>query len=210
VRVRHLIHHTSGLPLDHPAGGPLPLDLAFTPGTRYSYSNVGYAVLAQVLSRAAGVPLAEFAGRRVLEPLGMADSTFWSGPTPGPPGAAPLDPVHPAPLSIGDGGLWSTATDLLRWADGLNEHRLGITELVQTPGRLDDGTPLDYAWGMGIRTRLGRRAYQHGGGFADVRTMLVRVPEEGLDLVVLALADRSERSPALTGKLLEALLSERG
>jgi CubicO group peptidase (beta-lactamase class C family) len=205
VRVRHLIHHTSGLPLDPPAA-----DLEFSPGTRFSYSNVGYVVLAEVVSRAAGMPLADFARQRIFEPLGMTDSMFWAGPEPAPPGAAPLDPVRPAPLSIGDGGLWSTAADLLRWADGLDADRLGVTDLVQTPGALDDGTPLDYAWGMGIRTRLGRRTFQHGGGFADVRTMLVRVPGEGLDLVILALADRSERRTILTGKLLEALLSERG
>ena len=210
VRVRHLIHHTSGLALDHPVGGPLPLDLAFPPGTRHSYANVGYVVLAEVVSRAAGMPFADFARWRIFEPLGMADSLFWSGPEPAPPGAAPLDPADPAPLSIGDGGMWSTATDLLRWADGLNADRLGLTDLVQTPGTLDDGTVLDYAWGMGIRTRFGYRAYQHGGGYADLRAMLVRVPAKGLDLVVLALADRTERSIALTGRLLEALLSERG
>lgn len=114
VRVRHLIHHTSGLAMDHPMTGPLPLDLEFPPGTRYSYANVGYVVLAEVVSRAAGMPLADFARWRIFEPLGMTGSMFWSGPEPMPPGAAPLDPVHPAPLSIGDGGLWSTAADLLR------------------------------------------------------------------------------------------------
>jgi CubicO group peptidase (beta-lactamase class C family) len=218
VRVRHLIHHTSGLPLDRTPDGDrtstgvlAALDgPEFPPGTRYSYSNVGYVVLAELVSRTAGMPLADFARWRIFEPLGMTDTVFWSGPEPRPPGAAPLDPVHPAPLSIGDGGMWSTAADLLRWADGLNFDRLGVTDLVQTPGALDDGTPLDYAWGMGIRTRFGYRTYQHGGGFADLRAMLVRVPEKGLDLVVLALADRSERSTALTMTLLEALASKRG
>jgi CubicO group peptidase (beta-lactamase class C family) len=217
VRVRHLIHHTSGLREGRPPSGDRTSDgmlaaidgLEFAAGTRQSYSNVGYVVLAEVISRAAGMPLADFARRRIFEPLGMTDTMFWSGPEPAPPGAAPLDPVHPAPLSIGDGGLWSTAADLLRWADALNADRLGVTDLVQTPGTLDDGTPLDYAWGMGIRTRFGHRVYQHGGGWADVRTMLVRVPEKGLDLVILALADRSERSTVLTGKLLEALPSGR-
>jgi len=215
VRVRHLIHHTSGLPMELPLTGDRTSDgilaaidgLEFPAGTRWSYSNAGYVVLAEVVSRTAGMPLADFARWRIFEPLGMADTRFWTGPGAGPPGAAPLDPAHPAPLSIGDGGLWSTAADLLRWADGLNTDRLGVTELVQTPGTLDDGTPLDYAWGMGVRTRLGRQAYQHGGSWADLRAMLVRVPEEGLDLVVLALADRTERRTALIDRLLQVLLS---
>ena len=96
---------------------------------------------------------------------------------------------------------------MLRWADGLNTDRLGITGMVQTPGTLDDGTPLDYAWGMGVRSFRGHRVYRHGGGYADVRTMLVRVPEKGLDLVVLSLSDRGERRTTLTDKLLEALLA---
>jgi hypothetical protein len=41
-----------------------------------------------------------------------------------------------------------------------------------------------------------------GGSYADVRTMLVRVPERGLDLVILSLADRGERSTAPADALL--------
>jgi CubicO group peptidase (beta-lactamase class C family) len=190
LRLRHLIHHVGGPP----------------PGTRYAYSNQGYVLLAEAIGRAAGEPLPGLARRLIFEPLGMSSSEFWAGPQPHPPGAAPLDPADPPPLSIGDGGLWTTAPDLLRWAAALDADRLGITGIVQTPGRLDDGTPLDYAWGMGVRKRNGRREYRHGGGYADLRAMLVRVPEQGLDLVVLAMGDRTERRIALTDRLLDALL----
>jgi len=101
--------------------------------------------------------------------------------------------------------MWSTAADMLRWAEALDADRLGVTALMQTPGALDDGTPLDYAWGMGVRSHRGHPAYRHGGSYVDVRTMLVRVPETGLDLVVLALADRGDRCAALTDRLLAAL-----
>lgn len=201
VRIRHLVHHTSGLPRDHAAG----LDVGFPPGTRHSYSNAGYVCLADVIGAVAREPLPAFARRRILTPLGMAGTVFWTGPGPRPPGAAPLDPPHPAPLSLGDGGMWSTAADMLRWAEALDTDRLGVTALMQTPGRLDDGTPLDYAWGMGVRSHRGRPAYRHGGSYADVRTMLVRVPDLGLDLVVLALADRGDRWARLTDRLLDAL-----
>ncbi len=222
VRIRHLIHHTSGLPGEsaaearaEPAGGDrtsagvLGAALApdVPPGRLHRYSNAGYVCLADVISAVAGEPLPGFARRQIFEPLGMTDTLFWPGPAPRPPGAAPLDPPQPAPLSIGDGGMWSTAADMLRWADGLNGDRLGITSLVQTPGTLDDGTPLDYAWGMGVRNYGGHAAYRHGGAYADVRTMLVRVPGKGLDLVVLAPADRTERRTELTDRLLAALLA---
>jgi hypothetical protein len=102
--------------------------------------------------------------------------------------------------------MWSTAADLLRWAAALDADELGITGLLETPGRLDDGTVLDYAWGMGVREHAGRRVLRHGGSYADTRTMLLRVPEEGFDLVVLAPADRSERRTQLTDRLLDALV----
>ena len=177
VRVRHLIHHTSGLPVDLTPDGDrtstgvlAAIDGAeFTPGTRYSYSNVGYVVLAEVVSRTAGMPLADFARWRIFEPLGMTDTRFWTGPGAGPPGAAPLEPAHPAPLSIGDGGLWSTAVDLLRWANGLNTDRLGVTGSGADAGdarrrdaiglRVGDERPhLLRAPGVPARRRVGRCA----------------------------------------------------
>jgi CubicO group peptidase (beta-lactamase class C family) len=215
VRLRHLVHHTSGLPRDAaPSAGATDRTTAdllaaaasagldAEPGTRFEYSNVGYVLLAAAVVAAAGEPLPSLARRRIFEPVRMADTLFWAGPAPAPPAAAPLDPVHPAPLSLGDGGLWSTAADLLRWAAALDDDRLGISARLQTPGRLDDGSELGYAWGMGVRRSRGQVAYRHGGSYADVRTMLVRVPESGFDLAILSLADRTERWTALTDALL--------
>jgi CubicO group peptidase (beta-lactamase class C family) len=227
VRIRHLVHHTSGLAAE-PAPSP-PLEPAddrrpperttsgllaaavpgptATPGTRFGYSNIGYVCLATAVENAAGEPFGDFARRRIFDPLGMADTLFWDGPEPGPPGAAPLDPAYPAPLSLGDGGMWSTAADLLGWCAGLNDDRLGITALIQTPGRLDDGTELDYAWGMRALRVGDQSVYWHSGSHADVRTKLARVPERGFDLVILALADQTERSAPLTEALVASQLS---
>ncbi|MCA1625725.1 MAG: beta-lactamase family protein [Acidobacteria bacterium] len=46
------------------------------PGTRYSYSNIGYAILGAALSRAAGEPYVEYVQKRILKPLGMSQTTF--------------------------------------------------------------------------------------------------------------------------------------
>jgi CubicO group peptidase (beta-lactamase class C family) len=46
------------------------------PGTRYSYSNVGYAILGAALGRAAGVPYVEYVRERILKPLGMTNTAF--------------------------------------------------------------------------------------------------------------------------------------
>lgn len=46
------------------------------PGTRYSYSNIGYAILGAALSRAAGVSYVDYLRDRIIKPLGMTDTTF--------------------------------------------------------------------------------------------------------------------------------------
>jgi CubicO group peptidase (beta-lactamase class C family) len=49
---------------------------AYEPGTRYSYSNIGYAILGAALSRAAGQPYVEYVQQRILKPLGMDNTAF--------------------------------------------------------------------------------------------------------------------------------------
>lgn len=94
VRVRHLIHHTSGLrsfgdlfvlgghdmedSWHH--GQVLNLlrrqtGLDFQPGTEHSYNNSGYALLAEIVSSVTGQSLREFTRERIFEPLSM-DHTF--------------------------------------------------------------------------------------------------------------------------------------
>ncbi len=49
---------------------------AYEPGTRFSYSNVGYAILGAALGRAAGRPYVEYVQERIFKPLGMSHSFF--------------------------------------------------------------------------------------------------------------------------------------
>ncbi len=98
ARVRHLLSHSSGLanpvPIRwvHRAGDPRPDPAGFlarllarqhrprsAPGTRASYSNVGYLALGEVIAAAAGQPYERFVGDEVLGPLGMTRTAFsWS------------------------------------------------------------------------------------------------------------------------------------
>jgi CubicO group peptidase (beta-lactamase class C family) len=219
VRLRHLLHHTAALPdaqVDAIIGGTADRTsaavlsalaqvpaLAGPPGTAYAYSGAGYVCLAAVVARAAGQPLPEFAAQRIFVPLGMSGTCYWPGPAPAPPGAAPLAAAHPAPLSLGDGGVWSTTRDLLRWSQALNADELGISPLVQAPGCLDDGTPVSYAWGMGVRSHHGYRVYRHGGGWPGLRALLARIPDLNQGLVIIALADDSERRVELAAGMLD-------
>jgi CubicO group peptidase (beta-lactamase class C family) len=156
VRVRHLIHHTAGLPdvwpqmqdggeSDWTSRGVLAA-LAATPqldrepGTVYAYSSVGYVCLASIIERISGSTLDRFAQSRLFEPLGMKSSCFWTGPSAPPTAAVVPEPRKPAPLSVGDGGLWTSVSDLLHWNGALLDDALGVTATMHTPGCLDDGT----------------------------------------------------------------------
>jgi len=48
----------------------------YEPGLRFSYSNIGYAVLGAALSRAAGKPYVEYVSQRIFKPLGMTSTFF--------------------------------------------------------------------------------------------------------------------------------------
>src|SRR5438067_6009455 len=96
ITIRHLLTHTSGLrdwgSVVALGGWPrttrgytndLVLDVArhqrslnYTPGQYYSYTNTGYNLLALVVGRVSGKPLAQFTKERIFEPLGMTQ-TEW-------------------------------------------------------------------------------------------------------------------------------------
>src|SRR5216684_4947576 len=53
---------------------------AFEPGTHFSYSNIGYAILGATLSRAAKQPFTDYVREKILLPLGMTHSDFEATP----------------------------------------------------------------------------------------------------------------------------------
>jgi CubicO group peptidase (beta-lactamase class C family) len=75
ITIAQLIEHSSGLPntIDTPfAAFPTGrLWTGFTPGSRFSYCNLGYALLGKVIERASGMSFAEAMDRLVLKPIGM-------------------------------------------------------------------------------------------------------------------------------------------
>lgn len=74
ITARMILSHTSGLP--HGRSGHKPLSLRFTPGTKFSYSATGYDYLQKVVERLTRQTLAELMRQLVLQPCGMAHSSF--------------------------------------------------------------------------------------------------------------------------------------
>ena len=104
--------------------------LTFEPGTGYAYSNGGYALLAALVEKAAGVEYGDYLETSFFKPLGMS-RTAHDGPGPtvegrvlgyDPWGNDDLGPAIPviAAFTTGSGSLWSTAKDLLQWSAALH------------------------------------------------------------------------------------------
>src|SRR5690348_17533323 len=79
ITVRHLLTHTSGLVRESPAFQPMKaqtdaevikaaysVPLAFSPGAKWAYSNLGYYVLAEIITRVAGRPWPQFLKEQVF------------------------------------------------------------------------------------------------------------------------------------------------
>ena len=141
LTIRHLLTMTAGFPTDDPWGDRqqgLPLDsfralladgvtFNWAPGTRFEYSNLGYAILGLIVTAASGVPYDEFIRTRLLMPLQMSSTGFADEEFPaselavgyrrGPGGweELPFDPYGAfAPM----GGVFSCVADLATWSGG--------------------------------------------------------------------------------------------
>lgn len=198
VTTRDLAHHTAGLP---PAGAVEPADehwteafafaalqrlpaLASPPRTGYLYSNLGYILLAHLVARAAGRPFSDFARIRLFDPLGLDSMGFVEGDIRRFPQAGLMGPS--LPLTLGDGGLWSTARAFTKWLHHQNRDALGIADIVTAAGRLARGDTVDYGWGLGLRTRNGHPLLIHGGEWTGVSAKAVRSPGTGVAVVVMS------------------------
>jgi CubicO group peptidase (beta-lactamase class C family) len=223
VRVRHLVHHTSGLPdkaiFDIGLSGKVKdwtnetvvgllarmPGLQTTPGTTFSYSSVGYICLTTAVERVSGQRISTMARDRIFTPLGMASTRFWAGPSLHPPSVTIHPPWHPdLPSPRTRDGLWSTARDLLRWADAMNTRALGedLTSLLQEQGRLQDGTVVPYSWGAFVLTAGRRRAYAHGGWWPGCHTYAINMPASHSAAALVAFADDSQPVEALGQRLV--------
>ena len=194
--------------------------LNFRPGDEHLYSNTGYDLLAILVERVAGKPLREVAQEAFFAPLGMVDTLFGDdrtriiprravayGPREG--GGFLID--MPNVETVGSGGLYTTVEDLALWEENFYTGRAGGQELmeqVQTPGMLNNGTRLDYAFGLGVDEMRGLKRVWHNGGLAGYRSVLLRFPEKHVSVAVLCNAGDSSNPDALGARVAEAVLAD--
>jgi CubicO group peptidase (beta-lactamase class C family) len=236
ITLLDLMNHTSGFPdyypldfVDRRLEKPITLDgllkdyaggkLDFEPGSRYSYSNTGYILLGGIIEKVTGEHFGDFLHRRILSPVGMKHSRFGSSdglpsPARGYNGFA-LGPPEPAiPESPGwieaAGGLWASASDLLRWDLALTSSRVITPQsyaLMITPRKLSSGKTSHYGCGLQIDTQNDDLILRHGGGVSGFVSSNGFIPRPKSGVVVLSNTEHISAAP-LRADLFNLLMKD--
>jgi CubicO group peptidase (beta-lactamase class C family) len=186
----------------------------FPAGTEFRYTNSGHFLASILVRRVSGKSLRDFARERIFAPLGMTDSTYFDDHTlVVPRRAAGYSPRDGGGFEVamsdweqvGDGGVQSSIEEMALWATNLDTgDRVGgrpLVDLLHTPGKLADGTPIPYGLGLFFGTHRGLKLVEHGGAWAGYRANLMRVPERRIAVITLC-----NISSATTGRLSLAAL----
>ena len=155
----------------------------FAPGTRFSYSNGGYVVLALLAERATGTPFDELVADRVCGPAGMVDTAFLrSDELPGRAAIGYLDDdglrtnvFHLPVRGSGDGGIYTTTADVhALWEAVLGGRVVAaatVDEMVRPHTDVTGEEAVQYGFGFFIDARTGRlsmHGFDAGVGFVSV------------------------------------------
>ncbi|HEX7844297.1 MAG TPA: serine hydrolase domain-containing protein [Chitinophagaceae bacterium] len=168
--------------------------LSFTPGTRFSYSNTNYVLLAMIIEKLSGKPFPVYMKENLFDPLQMhhtyvytyADSaksipsfnynnSLWQNDF--------LD------ITYGDKNTYSTPRDILKWDQALYTGqvvRLSLLDTAFTP--YSNERPSVHNYGLGFRLLLlpnGKKVIYHFGRWHGFNAAFARLPEEKATIIIL-------------------------
>ena len=221
ITIRHLLHHTSGIReylalvnlIGKPEGSVFGYTtrelvellsrqqkLNFEPGSQFSYTNSGYFLLAEIVTRVSGMKASAFAQENIFEPLGMTQTRFYDDPnaiirnqafgySPKRDGGYRLDILRSD--VIGDLGVITTVEDFLHWDNNFYENKLGartkdLITMMFTRGRTSNGEELSYALGLEFDSYRGLKTMGHGGSAVGYVAEFLQFPEQRFSVVILS------------------------
>lgn len=200
-----------------------PLD--FKPGEKFKYSNTAYVLLGSIIELVSKQPLGKFVEKELLKPAGMKNTGFFDSKKPPKNlaygythgdigweksvGGFPLtggllrkEPRVTFSSPSGDGGMYSTVDDLLRWSlvmDGTQPATPELAARVFTPGK---GS---YGDGWFIHQEFDRKKYRHNGILPGYVSEFIKFPDEKLTVIILSNLDRA-RMGSITRDLTAIML----
>jgi CubicO group peptidase (beta-lactamase class C family) len=158
--------------------------LRFAPGSRFSYSNAGFIVLGAVVEKVSGESYLDYVRAHIFRPAGMLNTDSYELTEVVPNLAVGYGRFEDDPMGIEPrrsnvaflpwkgspaGGGYSTAPDLLKFAQALQTNKLvnaQLTELITSPKTPMTGAPrpAKYAYGFAIEDVSGKEIRGHSGG----------------------------------------------
>jgi CubicO group peptidase (beta-lactamase class C family) len=204
----------------------------FTPGTQWSYSNSGYVVLGLVVAKISGKPFREFLRERIFVPLKMSQTIAYQkgqnevtnrayGHSKEGDTWKETD-QSPTSATLGDGGIYSSLTDLAKWDEALAQHTLLTENEMQpalTPAQLatgnqpqwpansdrPQGTPVSYGFGWFLDPYRNHVRTWHYGDTIGFHTYIQRFPADHLTIIILC--NRTDLDPeSLAAKVADLFL----
>lgn len=229
IKIKHLLSHTSGLPdirkvkekfefyltaKDRENWEPIKgvEKLNFEPGERFEYSNPAFNGLALIIEKITQRPWQEFIVENIFKPAGMTRSKITNGPYPqsGVAHAYILKKgkyeeydygEFPTFAAAGNGGVWSSVMDLVKYEDAIQEGKFLSKKLVKLSRTVfhpknwkDVKEPfVGFSWFIGEEALLGKRKYNlkfifHTGSQGGFRAFYITIPEK--DILFIGLFNR--------------------
>ena len=222
ITIRHLIHHTNGIRdwVQSLVIAGLRMDdvitfehilkmfrrqkeLNFEPGEEYLYSNTGYNLLAQIVTKVTGKTFRQYTAEQIFKPLGMTNSHFHDDHqmmvknraySYAPAENGGFKSVANNLTAFGSSSLYTTAEDLAQWMLNFEHGRVELTkvggadviEQMSQQGVLNNGEQISYAFGQSIGKYKGLNTVEHGGSWAGFRSVLLRFPEQKFAIAILS------------------------
>jgi CubicO group peptidase (beta-lactamase class C family) len=173
-----------------------PLTREFSPGDKWKYSNTGYILLAEIVTRVSGLTFADFIHQEISLPLVMNNTDVFNLQSDPDDGRLPyrtvgINGVQNVTMTYldgiaGDGAVFSSIADFLKWDQALTNNELVSEETKMeafTSGVLNDGSSTEYGYGWFVSDTDNN--VSHNGGWLAARTYISRNLTTGSLMVIL-------------------------
>jgi CubicO group peptidase (beta-lactamase class C family) len=168
----------------------LDMPLYFDPGTRYQYSNGGYALLAYLIEEISGESYEAFLDKRIFTPLNMNNSGH--GSIPKESAALGYDPkgynevelaqISNLELFKGSGSLSSSTSDIQKWITSLNNKNLLSSESTE---KFFNNYGNNYGLGISVYRMFEKEVYGHDGRVTGFIGDYLYYIEDDLSIIIL-------------------------
>ncbi|OWJ83657.1 D-aminopeptidase [Haematobacter missouriensis] len=181
----------------------------FAPGSRYSYSNGNFRLLAELLEAATGEDLGTLYTRHIFGPAGMETAALVPDTRHPPDGVTGYEGTldtgfFPADNGIwwkGDAGISASLTDMLAyeaWIDATRDDPGALYSRISSPASFADGSPAPYGYGLSRGQEGGFAVTGHGGALRGFRAYRIHARDARLSVVIMFNHQADAQSAART------------